>query len=189
MTSVISKWNASVLLVILILGGMIGVISRNGSVYGVVELVTGWARTPRSGQLATWAMGHIIFFEGFVNTLVVGHTMRPVTDRLRISREKLSFIVDATAAPVASIALISGWIGFEVGLIGDALNSVNLNYNPYQTFVETIPYRFYPILMLVFVFFIGIQRRDFGPMYEAEKRTRTTGKVLRDDAVPLTTDE
>lgn len=187
--SITSPWNASVLLVIIILGGMIGIISVNGSVYGVVDLVTGWAKTPRSGQLATWVMGLIIFFEGFVNTLVVGNTMRPVTDRLRISREKLSFIVDATAAPVASIALISGWIGFEVGLIGDALRTVHLDYNPYQTFVETIPYRFYPILMLMFIVFVAWQRRDFGPMYTAERRARTTGKVFSDSAVPLTGDE
>lgn len=187
--SVTSRWNASVLLVIIILGGMIGVITRNGSVYGVVNLVTGWARTPRSGQIATMAMGLVIFFEGFVNTLVVGNTMRPVTDRLRISREKLSFIVDATAAPVASIALISGWIGFEVGLIGDALQSVDLTFNPYVTFIETIPYRFYPILMLFFVFFIAYQKRDFGPMYQAELRSRTTGKLLADDAVSLGGDE
>lgn len=184
-----SSWNASVILVILILGGMIGVISRNGSVYGIVDLVTGWARTPRSGQLATWVMGLLIFFEGFVNTLVVGHTMRPVTDRLRISREKLSFIVDATASPVASVALISGWIGFEVGLIGDALATVNLDYNPYQTFVETIPYRFYPLLTLFFVFLVAVTGRDFGPMLAAERRSRTTGKLLSDNAVTLSSDE
>lgn len=183
--SLTSSWNASILLVILTLGGMIGIISRNGSVYGVVNLVTGWAKTPRSGQLATWALGLIIFFEGFVSTLVVGSTMRPITDRLRISREKLSFIVDATSAPVASIALISGWIGFEVGLIGDALRSVHLDYNPYQIFLATIPYRFYPVLMIVFVGMIAAMQRDFGPMLQAERRARTTGKVIADGAKPL----
>lgn len=183
--SLTSSWNASILLVILTLGGMIGIISQNGSVYGVVNLVTGWAKTPRSGQLATWALGLIIFFEGFVSTLVVGSTMRPITDRLRISREKLSFIVDATSAPVASIALISGWIGFEVGLIGDALRSVNLDYNPYQIFLATIPYRFYPVLMIVFVGMVAVMQRDFGPMLQAERRARTTGKVIADGATPM----
>jgi len=187
--SLSSPWNGSVVLVILILGGMIGIITRNGSIYGVVDSFTGWARSPRSGQLATWLFGLVIFFEGFVNTLVVGNTMRPVTDKLKISREKLSFIVDSTAAPVASIALISGWIGFEVGLIGDALASVDLDYNPYQTFVETIPYRFYPILMLFFVALIAFMDRDFGPMLDAERRCRTTSKVLSDHAKPLSGDE
>jgi len=186
--SLSSSWNASVLLVILVLGGLIGIIARNGSVYGVVEVVTGWAKTPRSGHLATWALGMIIFFEGFVSTLVVGNTMRPITDRLRISREKLSFIVDATSAPVASVALISGWIGFEVGLIGDALRSVQLDYNAYQIFLETIPYRFYPLLMMFFVVLIAVMQRDFGPMLPAERRARTTGKLLADGAAPLSGD-
>lgn len=187
--SLSSRWNGSVVLVILILGGMIGVITRNGSVYGVVDAFTGWARTPRSGQIATWLMGLVIFFEGFVNTLVVGNTMRPVTDRLKISREKLSFIVDATAAPVASIALISGWIGFEVGLIGDALSGIGLDNNPYQVFLQTIPYRFYPILMLFFVVLVAFMNRDFGPMLAAERRSRTTGEVLSPTAKPLAGDE
>ena len=187
--SLSSRWNGSVVLVILILGGLIGLITRNGSVYGVVDSFTSWARTPRSGQIATWLFGLVIFFEGFVNTLVVGNTMRPVTDKLKISREKLSFIVDATAAPVASIALISGWIGFEVGLIGDALAGVNLDYNPYQTFLETIPYRFYPILMLFFVVLIAFMNRDFGPMLRAECRARSTGQVLSDHAKPLSGEE
>ncbi|MFH0779211.1 MAG: Na+/H+ antiporter NhaC family protein, partial [Candidatus Eisenbacteria bacterium] len=119
------------------------------------------------------------------NTLIVGNTMRPITDRLKVSREKLAFIIDATAAPVASLAIISTWIGYEVGLIGDSCSALGISQNPYLIFLETIPYRFYPILALVLGFSVAISGRDFGPMLKAERRARFHGKPLSDTAVPL----
>ena len=86
------------------LGGMVGVISKSGGTQGIVKKISRWANNPRGGQIATWAMGVFIFFDDYANTLIVGNTMRAFTDKLKISREKLSYIVDSTAAPVASIA-------------------------------------------------------------------------------------
>lgn len=77
--------------------------------------------------------------------------MRPVTDKMKISRERLAFIIDATAAPVAGLAIISTWIGLEVGLIGDAFNSIGVNENAFGVFLNTIPFRFYNILILAFI--------------------------------------
>ncbi len=180
--------HAFILLFSLTLGGMVGIISAGGGAAGIVQKVSRWAKTPRSGQIAAWLMGIFIFFDDYANTLIVGNTFRPLTDRLRISREKLSFIVDATAAPIASIALISTWIGFEVGLIGDGLINTPVIEHPaqaYGIFIQTIPYRFYPLFMLLLVFLVGWWNRDFGPMREAEQRCRRTGKVLADGARPL----
>ena len=182
--AVIDPGHAMIILFTLLLGGMVGLISRNGGTYGVVDAITRRATGPISGQLATYVMGLLIFFDDYSNTLIVGTTMRPVTDRLRISREKLAYIVDSTAAPVASIALISGWIGFEVGLIGDAVATLGLEAEPYVLFVESIPYRFYPILALFFVLIVILTDRDYGPMLKAELRARREGKLLRDDAKP-----
>jgi len=185
----------------LMLGGMVGVIATSGGAAGIVKLITKFAKTVRSGQLSAWFMGVFIFFDDYANTLLVGNTMRPLTDKLRISREKLSYIVDSTAAPVASLALISTWIGYEIGLIGDAIKSNLISLKPIANFVSTtgvdsyivflksIPFRFYSIFTLVFVFLIALLVRDFGAMYKAELRTRKTGKVLSDDAVPLTDTE
>jgi len=181
--------HAFILLFSLTLGGMVGIIGASGGAAGIVAKVSRWAKGPRSGQIACWTMGLLIFFDDYANTLVVGNTFRPLTDKLRISREKLSFIVDATAAPVASIALISTWIGFEVGLIADSLVPSGAIADPaaaYGLFIQTIPYRFYPLLMLLLVFMIGFWNRDFGAMLKAERRCRKTGKVLRDGATPLT---
>ena len=114
--------------------------------------------------------------------LCTGNLMRPITDKMRISREKLSFIVDSTAAPVSSIFIISSWIGFEIGLIQDGLNSIGSSQNAYDVLIQTIQFRFYPIAMLVFVFLISYFRRDFGPMYSAERRAVEENKLLRDNA-------
>ncbi len=176
--------HAMVLIFTMFLGGMVGVISRNGGTYGVVDAITKRATGPISGQLAAYVMGLLIFFDDYSNTLIVGSTMRPVTDRLKVSREKLAYIVDSTAAPVASIALISGWIGVEVGLIGDSITALGLDYEPYVLFVQSIPYRFYPILALFFVLMVIVTDRDYGPMLKAELRARREGKVQADDARP-----
>ncbi|HSL82364.1 MAG TPA: Na+/H+ antiporter NhaC family protein, partial [Thermoanaerobaculia bacterium] len=170
--------HARILIFSTLLGGMVGVISKSGGTRGIVEYLSRFASNTRRGQLATWAMGVAIFFDDYANTLIVGSTMRPVTDRLRISREKLAYIVDSTAAPVASVVPISTWIGFEIGLIGAAFADLGLPFNPYLTFIDTIPYRFYPLFALVLGFTIAATDRDFGPMYTAERRAMTRGEVL-----------
>src|SRR5690625_1346596 len=134
------------------IGGMVGIISKNGGTHGVVKHVIGWARSARRGQLAAAVMGLVIFFDDYANTLVVNNTMRPVTDRLRVSREKLAYIVDSTAAPIACIALVSTWIGYEVGLIGQAVDRIDgLSMSAYGMFLSSIPFSFYPILAIFFV--------------------------------------
>ena len=180
--------HAAIVMFSLTLGGMVGVISRCGGSAGIVAKISKYARTPRSGAIATWLMGMIIFFDDYANTLIVGNTMRPYSDKLRISREKLSYIVDSTSAPIASIAVISTWIGFEMGLIADAFDKLGIDRNIYITFLQSIPYRFYCVLALFVVPMIALMKRDFGPMLKAERRARTTGKVLRDGAKPLMDD-
>src|SRR5690606_23896070 len=116
----------------------------------------------------------------YANTLIVGGTMRPITDALRISREKLAYIVDSTAAPIASLALVTTWIGYEVGLIGTAVSRLpGYEEAAYAIFLNSIPYSFYPILALGFVYAVAASRRDFGPMLRAERRARETGQLWR----------
>jgi Na+/H+ antiporter NhaC len=184
-----STEHVAIVMFSLTLGGMVGVVSRSGGTEGIVAVLTRWARRPRGGQVATWAMGVFIFFDDYANTLVVGNTMRPLTDRLRISREKLSFIVDATAAPIASIAVISSWVGFQVGLVADVFNQLRLERDPYLAFIASVPYASYSLLMLFFVLLVGLTLRDFGPMRTAERRVIETGQLLRQGARPLVNDE
>jgi len=177
--------NAAILVFTTLLGGMVGLINRSGGTLGIVERIQRFATDARRGQLATWLLGVAIFFDDYSNVLIVGSTMRPITDRLKISREKLSYIVDCTAAPVASVFPISSWIGFEVGLIAAAFAAVGIPFNAYTTFVASIPYRFYPIFALVLGFTIAMSGRDFNPMLRAERRARREGKLLADGDTPL----
>src|SRR5690606_19549716 len=118
----LNDWShLAVILFSLFIGGIVALVSRNGGMMGVVNRLAKYATNARSGQLTTWAMGIAIFFDDYANTLVVGNTLRPVTDRLNISREKLAYIVDSTAAPVAAIALITTWIGAQLGYIDSGL--------------------------------------------------------------------
>ncbi len=176
--------HASILVFSLLLGGMIGVVTRSGGGLGLAALVTRMAKSSSRGQLAAWLLGIVVFFDDYANSLLVGSSMRPITDRLRVSREKLAFLVDATAAPVASLALVSSWIGVEVGYIGEQLGERGIDADAYVVFLRTLPYRFYPWLMLFFGLLIALSRRDFGPMLGAELRARTTGRLVAEGSTP-----
>jgi Na+/H+ antiporter NhaC len=172
------KDHAAIILFSLMIGGMVGIITRNGGMASIVRMIVSRATSAIGGQVAVWGMGIMIFFDDYSNTLVVGNTARPITDHLKISREKLAYIVDSTAAPVVCLALITTWIGYEVGLIGDALNAVpDLNEPAYTVFLHSIPYSFYPIFAFLFVLAVATTGRDFGPMYKAEVRARQ-GQVM-----------
>ncbi|MFQ5807106.1 MAG: Na+/H+ antiporter NhaC family protein [Phycisphaerae bacterium] len=161
-----------------LIGGMVGVVAANGGTRAAVERISRWASTRARAQLATWFAGLIVFFDDYANAMIVGPAMRPMTDRLRISRAKLAYIVDSTAAPVSSVALIGTWVGAEIGYIKDGLDNVRAagaapafldSVTPYGAFLWSLPYRFYAILAVVMVFLVGLLGRDFGPMKTAER--------------------
>jgi Na+/H+ antiporter NhaC len=168
--------HTAIVLFSMMVGGMVGIISRNGGMQGIVNHIVKWADSARHACLATASLGCAIFFDDYANTLVVGNTMRPVTDSMRVSRAKLAYIVDSTAAPVACIAVVTTWIGYEIGLIGDSISKMpGLEAEAYLLFLNTIPYSFYPILAIAFVFMVSATGRDFGPMLEAERHAQENG--------------
>lgn len=181
--------HAALILFTLMIGGMVGIVSRNGGLQGIINAIGRYADSARRSSLATAFMGTTIFFDDYANTLVVGNTMRPLTDAVRVSREKLAYIVDSTAAPVACVALVTTWVGYEVGLIGAAMAKIpTLNEQPYLVFLNTIPYSFYPLLAIAFVYMVSISGRDFGPMLDAERRARRMG-VKKDSHLAQASDE
>ncbi|MFP6645409.1 MAG: Na+/H+ antiporter NhaC family protein [Candidatus Latescibacterota bacterium] len=169
--------------------GMVRILSVAGGTRGIAEALARTTEGKRAARLSAWLLGMSIFFDDYANTLVVGTTMRPVFDRFRISREKLAYLVDSTAAPVAGIALISTWIGYEVGLFEDAMQSVGTGISGYELFFLALPSRFYCLLALVFVGASILLRRDFGPMLKAERRASTTGAVMRPGAKAMAGNE
>lgn len=159
----------------LAMGGLVGVMSRAGGMHGLVELIAPLARTRRRGQATGWLLGLVVFFDDYANTLLLGATLRPLYDRLRISREKLAYVVDSTAAPVAGLAVVSTFIAGELGAIGAGLEALDLprgEWDPFGLFLASIPYRFYVLWALFLVGLVAISGRDFGPMLAAERRAR-----------------
>lgn len=165
----------SIIIFSMLIGGMVALITMNGGMKGIVSFLSRYAKGPKSGQFIAWLMGLMIFFDDYANTLVVGNTMRPVTDKLRISREKLAYIVDSTSAPIASVAFITTWIGAELSYISQGVEKLGINQSAYQVFLNSLSYAFYPVFTLVFVLLVILLKKDFGPMYKAEKQAREMG--------------
>ena len=115
--SLADPWNAGIILQVLAIGGVINLVAKMGGAKAIAEALAKKAKNARSAQLITWAAGLLVFFDDYANSLIIGPMMRPVTDKMKISRERLAFVIDATSAPVAGLAIISTWIGLEVGLI------------------------------------------------------------------------
>jgi len=169
----------------LLMGALVGVIHASGGMHGVVNALAPLARNRRSGQLTTWGLGLIVFFDDYANTLLLGGTMRPLADRLKISREKLAYLVDSTAAPVAGLALISTWVAVEVGYINEGFAELpdgGVQVDGFAIFIASIPYRFYVLWALALVALVAVLRRDFGPMVAAERRAQDGPGVPGDDA-------
>nr|WP_152889456.1 Na+/H+ antiporter NhaC family protein [Clostridium tarantellae] len=172
LNSLADPWNAGIVLQVLVIGGVIHLVAKMGGAKAIAEALAKKAKSVKSAQLTTWLLGLAVFFDDYANALIVGPIMRPVTDKIGISREKLAFVIDATAAPIAGLAIISTWIGLEVGLIGDAFNSIGQEVDAFGIFLKTIPYRFYNLLILAFVVITAVTVREFGPMLKAERRAR-----------------
>lgn len=185
LNSLADPWNAGIILQCLTIGGLIALITKMGGTKAVAKALAKKAKGPISAQVITWFLGLLVFFDDYANSLIVGPIMKPVTDSMKVSREKLAFIIDSTAAPIAGLALISTWIGYELSLIKDGYLAIGQEVDAFGMFISTIPYRFYNIFILLFTLFTAIFLREFGPMLKAERRARTTGKVMSDTANPM----
>ena len=171
-------WNAGIILQCLLIGGVIQLITKMGGAKALADAFAKRADTPRKAQLFTWILGLCVFFDDYANSLIVGPIMRPVMDKLKVSREKLAFVVDATAAPVAGIAIISTWIGLEISLIAAGFQSVGVsNATGFGIFLQTIPYRFYNIFILIFIVISAATLYEFGPMKKAEQEARKRTEI------------
>ena len=172
LNSLADPWNAGIILQVLVIGGVINLVAKMGGAKAIAEALAKKAKTARSTQIITWLLGICVFFDDYANSLIVGPIMRPVADKMKISRERLAFIIDATAAPIAGLAIISTWIGLEVSLITDGFASIGIETSGFGVFLQTIPYRFYNILILLFIVITAITLREFGPMRKAEINAR-----------------
>lgn len=168
-----------IILFTMFLGAMVGVMSVGGGTAALVNRLSEYATKREHSQLMTWFLGLVVFFDDYANSLLVGSSMRPLTDRMKVSREKLAFLVDSTAAPVSGIAIISTWVGVEIGYIADSYASLGMAEDYYTTFLYSLPYRFYPLQLLAFVWLVAYLGHDYGPMLKAEMRAIAFNQVVR----------
>lgn len=174
-----------VTLFVVLLFVTIGIVTRNGGIHGLVDRLQRRVRGPRGVQLCTFLTGIAIFFDDYSNCLLTGTAMRPLADRRRVSREKLAYIVDSTAAPVAGLSIFSTWVVYEMSQYRLPLTQVTrrdgtpyLANDTFEVFLASLPFRFYCLFALGLVLLVIVLRRDFGPMLAAERRARRTGRVL-----------
>jgi Na+/H+ antiporter NhaC len=185
----IDPWNARFLVMTALLGTGAAFMFKTGGSYGLIRVLEKRLTTKKRVQFLPFFLGIIIFFNDYVNSVIVGNASKDVTAKHRVSREKLSYILDATAAPMATIGPVSDWIGFQVSLIAAAIASAAIvGVEPYFAFLQSIPWNFYAILCLLSVPMI-IAGKDFGPMAKAEHRAQTTGKLIPDGSTPLSSVE
>ncbi len=167
--SVANAEHVYIILFSLFISGSVSILYKNGGMKALVQPFVGYIKTRKQAQWSVLFSGLILFFDDYANSLVVGNTMRPITDHHKISREKLAYLVDSTSAPVAAIALVTTWIGAELAYIDEALIVLGVSQSAYSVFLNSLPYAFYPILTLIFIALLTWQGKDFGPMLVAEK--------------------
>jgi len=151
---------------------MIEILIASGGFRGIIVWLLRWIKGRKSAQAATALMGILCFIDDYTNAIVVGSMMQPITDRFRVSREKLAFIVDATSAPIAGLAVISTWIAYEVGLLSQIGGKLGIEKSGYSMFFDALSFRFYCLLMIAFVFVHILMGCDFGPMKAAQERAQ-----------------
>ena len=175
--NLMDDWQARVLLFTALLGCLVGLVYRSGGSLAFGESAIKTVKTRKSAQVAAWFMGILIFFDDYFNTLTVGSVMRPVTDKFKISREKLAYIIDSTAAPVCIIIPISTWVAYVISLIIAEFDRAGQSVSGFDMYLQAIPYNFYALLALIAVFVLAVSDLEFGPMAKAEKRALTSGNV------------
>ena len=172
-TAISDPWNAGIFIFLVMLGIMVALVNAAGGSAAFGRWAAAHIKSRVGAQIATFCLGVLIFIDDYFNCLTVGAVMRPVTDAERISRAKLSYIIDATAAPICMIAPISSWAA-AVSSTADDLGS---GISGIQLFISAIPFNFYSLLTIVFIIAIVIMGFDYGPMAKAEFEAYKSGDM------------
>lgn len=174
------SWNVRILLFCALLGAFVSMLSKTGATKAFGLWASKYLKTKKSVLIFTWFFGLIIFIDDYFNSLSVGTVMRPAFDEKKISRAKLAYILDSTAAPVCILAPISTWVVTVMSYIRDSEGFESLNMSEFIFFIKMIPYSVYPLLALAFVVLISLVFKDFGPMKRSEDDA-ANGKLFNED--------
>ena len=177
-TNILSDgWNIRIFLFCALLGGLVGMLSRTGSAHAFGL----WARkklhSPKTSLLLAWFCGLIIFIDDYFNSLAVGTVMRPIADKNKVSRAKLAWVLDSTAAPVCILVPISSWVITVMSIVKGSEGFDTFGITEFSFFIKAVPYNIYAILTLIMVVTIILTNRDFGPMKRSQ-RLAEEGKLF-----------
>ncbi len=161
-------WNIRIFLFCALLGGLVGMLSKTGAASSFGIWASSKLKTRTSSQFMTFIFGVIIFIDDYFNSMTVGTVMRPISDKTKVSRAKLAYILDSTAAPVCIIAPISSWVVTVMSIVRDAQGFEQLGMTEFEFFIHAIPYNLYALLALLLVLSVIFLKRDFGPMKQSE---------------------
>lgn len=165
-------YNAGVLVLLVFIGGFVALMEQSGGGQAFAERVTHWISTKCKAQLSAWFGGIFIFFSDLGTPLIVGPVFRPLFEKLKLSRQKLAFIIDSTSSPVAILIPFIGWGVYIMGLIQKEFTALSLETSDWQAFVNAIPFQFYAFLAIFIVPLVAIKKLDFGPMADAEAQAK-----------------
>jgi len=178
--------NTKVILFSMLVGSLIVLMQHSGGVSGFLSWVSqkGMVKKRRDVELLLWLTGIVIFIESNISNLVIGALGRPLFDRFKVPREKLAYLAHSTSAPVCILIPFNGWGAVLTGL----LLTQRIEY-PFNTVLKAVPFNFYALFTILLMLVIIFSGRDFGPMAKAERRSRETGKLVRDGARLLASEE
>lgn len=192
--TITSPWEAKYYLVIFLMGAGAAFIYKSGGSYALERWAEGKIETAKDSQILTWIIGILIFFDSYPSTIIDGNATRDLSKDRSCSREMHSYVLDSTTAPVTTFGPVSGWIGYQVSMISQGfgalgITAASLGVTHYQIFLRSIPWNIYCLVAFLMVGLISITQRYYGPMLNAEWRSRKYGKTSRDGANPLSSME
>lgn len=166
------SYNAGVIVLLVFIGGFVALMEQSGGGYAFAKKVTHWVSTKCRAQISSWLGGIFIFFSDLGTPLIVGPVFRPLFDKLSLSRQKLAFIIDSTASPVAILIPFIGWGVYIMGLLQKEFTALQLEVTDWDAFIQAIPFQFYAFLAIGIVPLVAIKKLDFGPMAVAEANAK-----------------
>ncbi|MDO4274377.1 MAG: SLC13 family permease [Eubacteriales bacterium] len=176
------SYNAGVIVLVVFIGGFIKLMEKSGGAQAFGKSVYRFVNTKLKAQLCAWAGGIVIFFSDLGTPLLVGPVFRPLFDKLKISREKLAWILDSTSSPVAILIPFIGWGVYIMGLIQAEFENLKINQSDYTTFVQAIPFQIYAILAIIMIPMIAVTKKDFSQMKKAEIKAAAVNYSFEDSA-------
>lgn len=174
------SWNVRILMFCAMLGALVAMLSATGAASAFGQWASTKVRSRRGAGLMSFVFGVFIFIDDYFNSLAVGTIMRPISDKMRVCRAKLAYILDSTAAPVCIIAPISSWVVTVMSALDKTYGFEKLNMTPFEFFIHSIIYNLYALSTLIFVLYIIISGRDFGPMAKAQALATNSGKLFNE---------